>query len=167
MKKLVQIMLAITLFFSNLTIISAQSKATKIYNPDANASEQIKEAIKKAKAEGKHVFIQLGGNWCSWCILLHKFYNADNQIDSALNANYVVSLVNYSKENKNLDILKQFEYPQRFGFPVIVILDADGRRLHTQNSVHLEQGRGYSKKKFLEFLNNWSPKALNPENYKK
>ncbi|OQX98910.1 MAG: hypothetical protein B6I20_10535 [Bacteroidetes bacterium 4572_117] len=100
-------------------------------------------------------------------IILHKFYNADNQIDSALNANYVVSLVNYSKENKNLDILKQFEYPQRFGFPVIVILDADGRRLHTQNSVHLEQGRGYSKKKFLEFLNNWSPKALNPENYKK
>ncbi len=143
----------------------AQDKKVKIYNSEANAEQQINDALKKAKAEGKHVFVQVGGNWCSWCIMLHKFYTAEIQVDSAINTNYEVVLLNYSKENKNLKILEKLEYPQRFGFPVIVILDAKGKRLHTQNTVYLEEGRGYNKKNFLKFLNAWSPSALNPKNY--
>lgn len=165
--KLIQLMLLSTIYLGSLTAISAQNKKIQIYNPEINAQQQINDAFIKAKAEGKHVFIQVGGNWCSWCVMMHKFYTEDIQVDSMLNASYVVCLLNYSKENKNLDILEQLEYPQRFGFPVIVILDAQGKRLHTQNTVYLERGRGYNKKNFLEFLHNWSPKALNPESYKK
>jgi hypothetical protein len=32
--------------------------------------------------------------------------------------------------------------PQRFGFPVFVIIDGDGNVLHTQDSALLEQGKG-------------------------
>ncbi len=167
MKNLLKVILVIGLCFSSLPIVTAQKETVKIYNPQANAKQEIKKALSKAKAEGKHLFIQVGGNWCSWCVLLHKFYTSENEIDSMLNANYVVYLLNYSKENKNLDILADLGYPQRFGFPVIVILDAKGNKIHIQNTVCLEQGRGYDKKKFYEFLKNWSPKALNPETYKK
>lgn len=38
--------------------------AQKIYNPDANAKKDIENVIAKAKKEGKHVLIQVGGNWC-------------------------------------------------------------------------------------------------------
>lgn len=62
-------------------------------------------------------------------------------------------------------IKKQSEYPQRFGFPVFVILDSVGKRIHTQNSAYLEEGEGYSKKKVLDFLTNWSPEVLNPNLY--
>jgi hypothetical protein len=62
-------------------------------------------------------------------------------------------------------MMARLGYPQRFGFPVFVILDAKGRRIHTQNSAYLEDGKGYSKKKLLEFFENWSPDALNPERY--
>ncbi len=167
MGKLIKLSLIIVLYVSSLTTITAQTKKVKIYNPEANAQQEIKEAVSKANAEGKHVFIQVGGNWCSWCVMLHKFYTTESQVDSAMNANYVVYLLNYSKENKNLDVLAHLGYPQRFGFPVIVILDAEGKRLHTQNSVYLEEGRGYNKKNFMEFLYNWTPKALSPESYKK
>jgi len=61
--------------------------------------------------------------------------------------------------------LKKLEYPQRFGFPVFVILDSNGKRIHTQNSAYLEEDKGYSRKKVLDFLNQWSPDALNPNLY--
>lgn len=149
------------------TKIAAQQTEIKIYNPKADANQQIENALAKAKKEGKHVFLQIGGNWCAWCIMLHKFYTTSPEIDSILKANYVLTMINYSKENKNLDVLERLEYPQRFGFPVIVILDASGKRIHTQNTVCLERGRAYDRKKFINFLYNWSPAALNPDNYKK
>ena len=83
-----------------------------------------------------------------------------------LQANYVFGLLNYSKENKNLDILAELEYPQRFGFPVLVILDGKGRRIHTQNSAYLEKEKSYDEKKMVEFLRNWAPAALDPNSYK-
>ena len=56
-------------------------------------------------------------------------------------------------------------YPQRFGFPVFIILDKEGKRIHTQNSAYLEQDKSYSKEKIMEFLNNWNPTALDPKQY--
>jgi len=167
MKNLIKLSLITILYLSSLTTSYGQKEKLKIYNPNENADLKLEEAFKKAKTEGKHVFIQVGGNWCSWCVMLHKFYTAESQVDSMMNANYVVYLLNYSKENKNNAILEQLEFPQRFGFPVLVILDANGKRLHTQNTVYLEEGRGYNKKNFMEFLSAWTPKAVNPESYKK
>jgi len=108
----------------------------------------------------------IGGNWCSWCLKFNKQVLQDKQLDSAVSANYVFYHLNYSKENKNLDILKTYGFPQRFGFPVFVILDANGNRIHTQNSAYLEEGKGYSKSKIMEFLDNWSPNAHKADNYK-
>lgn len=167
MKNLIRVSLIISLYFSSLMNISAQKKVVKIYNPQANAKLDIKNTVSKAKTEGKNVFIQIGGNWCSWCVMLHKFYTSEPQIDSMLNANYVVYLLNYSKKNKNLDVLADFDYPQRFGYPVIVILNSEGNRIHTQNTVYLEEGRGYNKKVFMGFLHDWLPAAIDPKNYKK
>jgi len=131
-----------------------------IYNPNADAKAEIAAAINKAKQENKHVFIQIGGNWCPWCVKLHNFMNADSTISEILTKNYVVVKVNYSKENKNLDVLEKLEKPQRFGFPVLVILNSNGNRIHTQDSGLLESGDGYDRKKVLNFLKNWTPEAL-------
>jgi len=74
-------------------------------------------------------------------------------------------LLNTSRENKNSDILADLCYPQRFGFPVLVVLDAEGKRLHTQNSAYLEQEKSYSPEKVFEFLKHWTPAAIDPKNY--
>ena len=138
----------------------------KIYNPDGDVASAINEGIIKAKGENKHIFLQIGGNWCSWCRKFHKICAEDPDIKAQMDKNYITIRVNYSKENRNLEALKKLEYPQRFGFPVFVILDSNGKRIHTQSSSYLEEGDGYSTKKIIEFLNQWSPEALNSGNYK-
>lgn len=138
-----------------------------LYNPDADAKAEIAAATAKAKQENKHVFIQIGGNWCGWCKLFHDLTTTDEELKSYIAQNYEVVHLNYSKENQNLDVLEQLEFPQRFGFPVFVILDGNGKRIHTQSSGYLEEGKGHSQKKVMEFLQAWSVKALDKESYKK
>lgn len=163
LNRLVLLSLFFYICFSSLNI-QAQEKI-KIYNPKANAQHDINEAIDIAKKQNKNVLLQIGGNWCPWCLKLHKFINDDKKIDSLLNANFVIVRVNYDKKDKNKEIFKRLEFPQRFGFPVLVILNKDGKRIHTQNSAFLEEGKSYNKKKIIQFLNNWSVKAMLPETY--
>jgi thioredoxin-related protein len=153
------------LFFLTISVLGQED--VKIYNPNADAKKNLETAIIKATDENKHIFVQIGGNWCPWCVLMHEFYTQDSEIDSIINTDYVSVLLNFSRENKNSDILEQFNYPQRFGFPVIVILDSDGELLHTQNTLYLEEDKGYNRKIFIDFLKNWNKQAINPENYKK
>lgn len=153
---------AILLCISMLCIYSlfGQQNQVKLYNPNANAIVEIENAVKKASSGQKHVLIQVGGNWCPWCIKLHQFVKDNATIDSILQADYVVVHVNYSKENKNTEVMKKLENPQRFGFPVLVFLNTEGKRIHTQDTGLLEHNKSYSPKKVLNTLKNWNYSAL-------
>ncbi|RYF81594.1 MAG: thioredoxin family protein, partial [Chitinophagaceae bacterium] len=130
------------------------------------AKKDIAQAVARAKAEKKHVLIQAGGNWCTWCIEFARFAQATPAIDSVMNASFVWYHLNWSKENKNAPIFKKYDYAQRFGFPVFIILDGKGKRIHTQNSEYLEDGKkSYSPAKVQAFFEMWSPRALKPEMY--
>jgi uncharacterized protein YyaL (SSP411 family) len=152
--------LIIVIFLLTAPYLLAQTEPITIYNPNANAREDIASAVKQAKAENKQVLLQIGGNWCPWCIKLDGFMAQDPQIDSLLKADYIRVMVNYSKENKNEEIMKMLGNPQRFGFPVLVILDQDGIRLHTQDSWYLEKEKFYDKEKVVHFLEMWSVAAV-------
>jgi len=154
-----------SLFF--YSALNAQSTDTAhLYNPNANAEKEIAAAVKKAKAEHKFVLMQGGGNWCIWCKRFSLTVAEDPKLDSIVNADFVVYHLNYSSENKNAKLYAKYSYPQRFGFPVFIILDGDGNRIHTQNSEYLEEGKGYDKEKIAAFFEAWSPAALDPANYK-
>lgn len=157
--------LLILLLLTGIIESSFASDTTLLYNPRADAAADIQQAVAVAKKENKHVLIQAGGNWCVWCLRFNKFTTEDPQIDSMIKANFVVYHLNYSKENKNESVFAKLGFPQRFGFPVFIILDQNGKNLHIQNSAYLEQGKGYNKEKVMEFLQQWSVAALDPKNY--
>jgi thioredoxin-related protein len=163
MKK-VQVSIVLLLFVA--TVYSQDLSKFNLYKPTENAELKIAEAVKTAKATGKHVFVQIGGNWCIWCARFNDFVTKDSAIDSLIKANYEVYHMNYSPENKNLPLLAKYGFPQRFGFPVFLVLDGTGKLLHIQNSSYLEQGKGYSKSIVMGFFNDWSPAALKPAQYK-
>ncbi len=162
--KITPLLLILTFLYQ---VCCAQENKPKIYNPDANAFEELAEAVQKAKQENKNVFIQIGGNWCPWCIKFHNFVKKDAELDSILNTNYIVLKINYSREKPNYEIMQQLDFPQRFGFPVFVILNDKGERIHTQNSALLEKDKSYDKEKIKAFFLHWTVKALSPDSYKK
>jgi thioredoxin-related protein len=139
--------------------------STKLYNPRANVEKDVSVVLQKAKSENKHVLLQIGGNWCVMCYRLNSFLLLDPVLKKMLNDNYVFYHLNYSNENRNLAYLKKLNNPHRFGFPVLVVLNAEGKLLHTQNTSLLQKGNGYDTDKLKSFLKNWSPLAL-LENYK-
>ena len=156
-------LLVVLIFFS----LSARAHdSTKLYNPSANVAKDVAALLERAKKEKKHLLLQIGGNWCIWCYRFNSFVQTDSLLKRMVNDNYVVYHLNYSKENKNLDYLKKLGFPQRFGFPVLVVLDANGNRLHTQDSGLLEKGNGYDKDKVKSFLRNWAPGAFEEMQYK-
>lgn len=148
--------ITLTFIIGLLSMSLSAQQAVAIYNPDADAKKDVAAAVAKASDNGKHVFLQIGGNWCPWCVKFHKMINEDAKLDSLINANYEVVKVNYSKENKNQEILATLGYPQRFGFPVFVILDSKGNVIHIQDSGYLEQEKGYSLEKVERMFLNWS-----------
>lgn len=162
MKKL--LLLVIVLFSATFLYAQDTGQAEKkplIYNPDADAAVDISRAMETALKTGKHVFLQIGGNWCPWCLRFHKMIEDDPQLDSLIKANYEVVMVNFSRENDNRKILADLGYPQRFGFPVFVILDGKGNRLHTQDSALLEDGgKGYDRAKVVSMFTMWSAEAI-------
>jgi thioredoxin-related protein len=162
-----RLFLVAMIFCSCLQVFSQDMTRFKLYKPEENAEAGIASAVKKAKEEGKQVFIQIGGNWCIWCARFNDFITNDKSVDSLVSDNYVVYHLNYSKENKNADLLEKYGFPQRFGFPVFLILNDKGGLIHTQSSWYLEDGKkSYDKEKVTAFFTDWSKKALDPAQYK-
>lgn len=152
--------------FQLVVFLSLSAQDTKLYNPSADATRDIEASIKKARDENKYVLIQGGGNWCSWCIEFARFAKSDPQIDSVISSSFIWYHLNWSKENENKKTFAKYGYAQRFGFPVFIILDGNGNRIHTQNSEYFENGKkSYDRSKVQSFLEMWAPRALNPKMY--
>jgi thioredoxin-related protein len=133
-----------------------KSTRPPIYDESADGSKQIGDALALARKDGRHVLLQFGANWCSWCHKLHKLYQTDPEIAKILKQNYVVVMVDVNKEH-NKEVDTKYGHPTRLGLPVIVILDADGKILTTQDSGKLEQGDHHDPRKVIAFLQQWTP----------
>lgn len=151
------LVLAASMHESVLADEAPKGKRPAIYDESADGSKQIAEAMTQAKKEGKHVLLQFGANWCGWCHRLHKLFDTDQSIAEKLKNDYVVVLVDVNEQH-NKDIDTKYGNPTRFGLPVIVILDSDGKQLTTQDTAKLEEGDHHDPKKVMAFLNDWSPK---------
>jgi len=152
----------LVLIFFGLAINLFSQDKVKLYDPALDGMKQVKEAVSKAKSQGKHVLIQYGGNWCSWCIKFDAFCKADTSIMKVINTSFVPVKLNYSPENKNEPANAYLGNPMRFGFPVFIIVDGNGKVLHIQDSALLEEGKGYNQTKVLGFFRNWTASAIIP-----
>jgi thioredoxin-related protein len=163
-------MVVLLILFSGLRSTHAQAPA-KPYDENQDPRFELRKAVELALRENKHILVQFGGNWCPWCLKFHALVNGSPTIDSLMKANYVYLLLNVPKEKdkRDMDLFAGYGYPNRFGYPVFVILDKSGQRLNTQDSEPLEHPdpaiKGYDTTRVARFLTLWSPKALDPKSY--
>jgi thiol:disulfide interchange protein len=135
----------------------AKSGRPAIYDESADGAKQIEEALAKAKKESKHVLLMFGANWCGWCHRLHKLFDSNAQIAAKLKQDFVLVMIDVNK-NHNADLNQRYGNPTQFGLPVLVVLDAAGKALTTQDTGKLEEGDHHDPAKVMAFLNQWSPR---------
>ena len=95
-----------------------------------------------------------------WCHRLHRVFTTDAQVSSALKRDFVVVMIDVNKRNgpaRNAAVDAHYGNPTQFGLPVLVVLDASGRRLTTQETGALEKGDAHDPAKIVAFLKKWAP----------
>lgn len=158
----------IALMTMSVMMANAQGVLKRVYNESIDPMTQIDEALTKAKADGKFVVCQVGGNWCPWCLKFADFVEKDSAVNKVVNDNFEYIHVNYNRrasagaeaQQKAVQLMLRLNNPGRFGFPVFVVLDEKGNVLHIQDSSFLEKDKGYDEAKTLRFFKNWTPKAV-------
>ena len=137
-----------------------KAKLPKPYNDKENAEAKIAELVKQAQAENKNIILQAGGNWCIWCLRFNQFVQTTPELKNVVDENYLYYHLNYSPENKNEKVFAKYDNPgAKFGYPVFIVLDKNGKMIHTQDSAVLEEGKGYSIEKVKAFFKEWAPKS--------
>lgn len=139
-----------------LICLSLGSNAQKLYDETADWKQQFATALSKAERSNKHLLVQFGGNWCKWCLRFNELMTTDKEISQLVDSNFVVLHLDYKKDE---ELLRATDYADRFGFPVLIIYDKAGKRLHTQSTDLLEKGEGYDREKVLGMLRLWTPDA--------
>ena len=157
MRRLLSLLLLIQLF-----AFTASAQTVKYYDERIDPVEQMDKAVVQAKDEGKYVVCQLGGNWCKWCRWFAKFITDDAEISQTIADNFVYIHVNYAsdKDERSRIVNQRLANASRFGFPVLVVLDEEGKVIHIQQSDYLEEGEGYNRERVLKFFQKWTPQAV-------
>lgn len=127
-----------------------------IFNPNSDASQDIMNATAKAMAEHKHVCMLIGGDWSYWSRL---FYNtlSGGKDGKYVEEKYVIVVVNFSPANKNARLIDSLGCPKDQGYPIIMILDEKGKKLHMQNTDEYKLWqKWYDEEAILNMLKKWS-----------
>jgi len=125
------------------------------YDPKRDADRDIKDAVVLAQKTGKRILLEVGGEWCSWCHIMHRYFDSHPTLAVARDRSYITLKINFSPENENQAVLSR--YPRIPGYPHLFVLDSDGKLLHSQGTAELEEGQSYNLQRFMAFLEKWAP----------
>jgi thiol:disulfide interchange protein len=135
-------------------LAQAQAAPPPKFDPTRDAASDVRAAVDKARAQGKRVLVDVGGEWCIWCHILDKFIASHPPVQQLVNDSYVVVKVNWSPQNRNEAVLSQ--WPKIKGYPHLFVLDDKGQLVHSQDTSELEAGKDYDEGKVLAFLRQYS-----------
>jgi hypothetical protein len=136
---------------------SAMNK--NLYPADADAHAEIKEAGEKAAAGHKRLLLVFGANWCFDCHVLDLAFHRPD-FAPIVTANYEVIHIDLGpNEEKNADLVRQYEIPLNKGIPALAVAESDGKLVVSQKNGEFEDARGLTPEVLLEFLNKWKPTA--------
>ena len=139
----------------SLAAAPPETAAAKVlpFDPARDSFKDLEAAKAEARKSNRRIILDVGGNWCPWCLKLHAFWEAEKEVKAMRDQGFVFVMVNFSKDNKNEAFLGKF--PKVPGYPHFFVLDAEGRLLHSQDTGVLEQDKGYSVEKITAFLKAW------------
>ena len=130
-----------------------------IYPANVDAHAEIKEAEEKAVREHRRLLLVFGANWCFDCHVLDLAFQRPD-LAPILAANYEVVHIDLGpEEEKNSDLVREYQIPLNKGVPALAIAESDGTLVVSQKNGEFEDARGLTPKALAEFLNKWKPET--------
>ncbi|MCK4864651.1 MAG: thioredoxin family protein [Gammaproteobacteria bacterium] len=153
MKKIV---ILFFLFFISLqpTLADQLPEYSLHYDPQRDAFQDGRDAIKLAKESNRRILIEVGGDWCKWCHVLDRFLDKNPEVKKQLHQTFVFLKVNVSDENYNKEFLKVF--PRPLGYPHMYVTEKNGNLLLSKDTADFFVNRKYSAKRFKAFFKHWA-----------
>jgi thiol:disulfide interchange protein len=127
----------------------------QLYNPRADARQEIVNALALAEADEKLVLIDFGADWCADCVVLSRLLD-DSTVKPYLDAHYVVVRVDVGQWDNNLDISKEYGDPIARGIPAVVVLRPDAEVVASTGGGELANARTASEDDILTLLQQWA-----------
>jgi thiol:disulfide interchange protein len=150
-------------FLAALCALVATSRAAALtessplptrFDPARDPARDLDTALQMARATRRRVLAEVGGEWCTWCHIMDRFFAGNPDLAKIRDTNFIVLRINFSKENRNQAFLAR--WPKVAGYPHLFVLDASGRLLHSQDTSVLEAAKDYDAMAFRAFLLQWS-----------
>ena len=136
------------------TSAAARSTERDIYPSPGQAKTDLAAALAASAASHKRVILDFGGNWCTDCHVLDRFFH-DSANEPILAANYILVHVNIGRMTDNVDIAERYQIPLRKGVPALAVLDSNGKLLYSQQAAEFGDMRYMYPTSVTEFLNRW------------
>jgi len=99
--------------------------------PQRDAEQMLADALRRAKADDKRVFLIASASWCGPCRRLARFLEAQH---AELERHYVFVKLDVSRDAHGDAVRARYQGKQGGGVPWYVILDPDGKPLITSNA---------------------------------
>ncbi len=125
------------------------------YDESADADRQVAQARARAAAEGKHLLIDLGGNWCPDCRVLAGVLELP-EIKAFVRRHYVVVTVDIGRFDKNAQIARTFGVTSLKGVPAVLIVDPKTNKLVNDGHLFaLADARHMTPQALADWLAQW------------
>ena len=141
-----------------LTLLPARSAERDIYPAPDQAKAELTAALAAAAANHKRVIVDFGGNWCTDCHVLDRYFH-DSANAPILQANFILVHINIGRMDENLEIAERYQIPLRKGVPALAVLGERGELLYSQRTGEFEAMRGMQSSAVTDFLVRWKPPA--------
>jgi thioredoxin 1 len=135
--------------------VARGSVAQMIYDPRADPTVAIDQALKQAKADHKRVLLDFGADWCPDCQVLAQLFD-DPKVKPFLDAHYHVVRIDVGRWDNNLDVANRYGNPIEKGIPAVVILDADANTITSTAGGELANARTATANDILIYIQQWA-----------
>lgn len=137
----------------HVTAAKLQAPLPLPYDEAADAKAQVAAAIAKAKTSGKHVLIDLGGNWCPDCRVFSGVL-ALPEVAPAIARDFEFVAIDVGRMDKNLDI--GVAYGVRVtAVPTVIMLDPKGKFVNAGNPTALSNARAITPQAIVDTVYGW------------
>jgi thiol:disulfide interchange protein len=138
-----------------LDTVSAKGE---IYSANADANQEIQQALKLAVAQKKRLLLIFGANWCYDCHVLERALH-EGAAGKIVSESFLLVHVDIGEGEKNPELVKTYRIPIEKGVPAVAVLGSDGKLLFSSGDGEFESARTMFKKDLVAFLDHWKNKG--------